>query len=154
VSPPDDLIEAFAAAVPFALREMAGVEAVVRESRPLGADGLSGDVTAVVRLTAAAVWRFALAVPEATAGALARRVLAGTVDEVSSDMVRDCLGEVANVVAGQAKTLLVGSPNHFVLSVPTVTAGGADAGVGGWLIRFESDAGAFAVHLGGGEGRQ
>lgn len=151
MSPPDDLVEAFTAAVPFALREMAGVEVVVCESGPATPDRPAADLTAVVGLSAAdSKWRFALTASNATAGALTRRVLVGATDDVSFDMIRDCLGEVANVVAGQAKTLLVGSPNHFMLSVPTVTAGGIADEAGGWVIRLESDAGAFAVHLSSG----
>jgi CheY-specific phosphatase CheX len=69
------------------------------------------------------------------------------VDPVAEDMVRDCMGEVANVVAGHAKALLVGRPSHFTLSTPTVRSGGPVAGNGGWVIRFESDAGAFGAHL-------
>ncbi|HJZ54260.1 MAG TPA: chemotaxis protein CheX, partial [Gemmataceae bacterium] len=95
---PDELVEAFTVAVPFTLREMAGVEGVVRESRPAtAADGFA-DLSAVIRLTAAGgEGRLILSFSERTAADLARRVLAGTTDEVAADLVRDCMGEVANV---------------------------------------------------------
>jgi chemotaxis protein CheX len=146
VEVPRELVEAFTEAVPFALREMAGVEAIVRDSGPAtGAE--SADVSAVVRLTATSgESRLVLCFPERTAEALARRVFAGTVTEVSADLIRDCMGEVANVVAGQAKVLLVGTPAHFTLSTPTVQVGPVDV-VGGWMIRFESEAGEFGVRL-------
>ena len=121
---PDELVEAFAVAVPFALREMAGVEVVARDAhRATAADGFA-DLSAVIRLTASGGegW-MVLSFPGSTASALAQRVLAEVADEVSADMVRDCLGEVANVVAGQAKALLVGRPSHFTLSTPVVRTG-------------------------------
>src|SRR5262245_23207950 len=144
----DDVVEAFAAAVPFALREMAGVEAVVRDARQVTAADEFAGLSAVVPLNAATgEGRLVLRLPERTAAELARRVLAGTADDVSADMVRDCAGEVINAVAGQAKALLVGRPSHFTLSTPTVRAGSPVEGVDGWLIRFESDIGSFAVRL-------
>ena len=144
---PRELVEAFAEAVPFALREMVGVEAVARGSRPATAADNAADVSAVVRLAAAdGESRLIVCFPEQTAAELARRVFAGIVMEVTADLVRDCVGEVANVVAGQAKVLLVGKPAHFTLATPTVHDGPVDSD-GGWVIRFESDAGAFGVRL-------
>src|SRR5262245_18217579 len=142
------MVEAFSSAVPFALREMAGVEAFVRDARPAtNMDGIEG-LSAVIRLTAAAgVGRLILNIPEATAKELARHVLTETPDGVSAELIRDCVGELANVVAGQAKALLVGRPGHFRLSTPTIRVDGPTDVSGGWLIRFDSDVGPFAVHL-------
>jgi chemotaxis protein CheX len=145
----DELVAAFVAAVPFAVREMAGVEAVPRNPRPAtAADGFAA-VSAAVRLTTAGgEGRLVLSFPQKTAAALARRVLAGVVGEPDEAMVRDCVGEVANVVAGQAKALLYGTPSHFMLSTPTVLPEGAAGPPGGrWVIGFGSDAGEFALHL-------
>jgi CheY-specific phosphatase CheX len=149
VGAPTELIDALGTAVPFALREMAGIEAVVRDTGPESpADGSAG-VSAQIRLTTAAggAWRLVMSFPPALAALLAGRILAGTGAAGAADMVRDCAGEVANVVAGQAKALLVGSPYHFTLSVPTVAAGPPASAPGGWVIRFDSDAGPFTAHL-------
>jgi CheY-specific phosphatase CheX len=149
VGGPDELLRAFAEAIPFAVRELAGVEAIPRDPRPAGAaDGLT-DVSAAVRLTTAAgEGTLTLSFPRETAAALARRVLAGAVDDPDAAMVRDCIGEVANVVAGQAKTLLYGTPSHFTLSPPSFPPGGAAGEPGGrWVIGFDSDVGAFAAHV-------
>jgi len=143
-----ELVEAFAQAVPAALREWAGVEAFVRECSPASAvDPGAGLVARIGLRMASGEGRLELFLPEQTAAELARRVLAGTVDPMAEDLVRDCMGEVANVVAGHAKALLVGRPSHFTLSTPVVRSGGPMEGTGGWVIRFESDAGAFGVHL-------
>lgn len=145
---PRELVEAFTEAVPLALREMAGVEAVARDSQPAGvADGFVG-LAAIIRLTAAAgEGQLILSFPERTAAELARRVLAGTTEEPAADVIGDCMGEVANVVAGQAKALLVGSPAHFTLSTPTVRTGPGEMPDGRWVIRFDSEAGEFAAHV-------
>jgi CheY-specific phosphatase CheX len=146
---PDELVAAFAEAVPFALREMAGVEAYVRETHPAIAADRFGDMSAIVHLTAACgVARLVMTYAEQTATALAQHILAGTTDDVSPDMIRDCIGEVANVVAGQAKAFLVGSPAHFTLSTPTVENGDAAMHVPGRkVIEFDSNVGRFAVQL-------
>jgi CheY-specific phosphatase CheX len=150
VDTPDELVEAVATAVPFSLREMAAVEAVVRGTRPATEADQTADVSAVVQLSASGCrWRLVMSFPKQTAAALAQRILAGTVDEVPADMVGDCMGEVANVVAGQAKGLLVGSPSHFTLSTPSVRTGGpVEVASGLWVIQFDSDVGEFTVHLG------
>jgi chemotaxis protein CheX len=149
VGSPDELVGAFAAAVPFAVREMAGVEVAPKNPRPAtDADGFA-DVSVAVRLTTAGgEGRLILSFSQGTAAALARRVLAGVVGDADQAMIRDCMGEVANVVAGQAKALLYGTPSHFTLSTPTVLSDGA-AGVpeGTWVIGFDSDVGAFAAHV-------
>lgn len=145
----DELVFAFAEAVPFALREMAGVEAFVREEHPATADDGFGGLSANVRLAATGgAASFSMLYPEQTAIALTRCVLAGTTDQASPELVRDCIGEVANVVAGQAKALLVGSPAHFTLSTPTVRSGDPGAlPAHARAIAFESSVGRFTVLL-------
>jgi chemotaxis protein CheX len=145
----DELVDAFTTAVTFALREMANVEAAVGAVRRSTAADRCAAVAAVVRLTASGgEGRLTLSVPEPTAANLARRVLTEVSSDVTADMVRDCMGEVANVVAGQAKTLLVGTPSHFTLSTPSVHVGGSvGPETGGWVLPFESDAGAFTVYV-------
>jgi CheY-specific phosphatase CheX len=147
VDTPTELVDALSEAVPFALREMAGAEVVLRADGPATAADAAGGVSAQIRLTAAAgVWALILNLSDRTAAELARRILTGTPAEVDEGMMQDCAGEVANVVAGQAKALLVGTPLHFTLSTPTV-AQRCDPGDGHRVLRFDSDAGAFAIHL-------
>ena len=145
----NELVEAFASAVPFALRELANVETVARDARRTTAPDPSADLFASIQLNASSgEGRLVLCFPAATATALARRVLAEVTDAPSEEMIRDCLGEVANVVAGQAKALLVGSPAHFTLSTPTVWARDAEQlATECWEIPFASDVGEFTVRL-------
>jgi chemotaxis protein CheX len=146
---PDDLVEAFATAVPFALKEMADVEAVVRDSRVASAADGFADVAATIRLaTRCGEGRLVLSVPKQTAAALARRILVEVGIVVTPDVIRDCIGEVANVVAGQAKAQLVGSDSHFTLSTPIVETGEQVQPTSSrWIIQFDSNVGEFAAHI-------
>jgi CheY-specific phosphatase CheX len=145
---PGELIEAFTTAVATTLREMAAAEVVVRDaSRASGGEGLA-DVSAALRLDADAERWLILSFPRATAAALAGRVLAEVGGEPDEGMIRDCAAELVNVIAGQAKALLFGTPHHFTLSTPTVLAAGPSGVADGrTVVRFDSDAGAFTLHL-------
>lgn len=136
---PDELTGAFAAAVESTLREMAGVGAVRRDPTGLTA----ADVTVAMGLDGDAPRWAVLLLPAGTADALARRVLAGVADP-DGGFVRDCGAELLNVVAGQAKTLLFGTPYHFTFTTPTTPPAGPGPGV---ALGFDSDCGPFALRL-------
>jgi CheY-specific phosphatase CheX len=89
-----------------------------------------------------------LSCPTAVAAELARRVLGDASATLDAAMIRDCVGEIANVIAGQAKTRLYGTPHHFNLTPPTF--GGEippSANAERWVLSFSSDVGEFAVHV-------
>jgi CheY-specific phosphatase CheX len=143
----DELVEAFTAAVPFAVRELAGVEAVVQDLSPAAVETAEQIVAGIVLTFADGQGMLVLSFPAKTADELTRRILAGTAAQLSPDLIRDCMCEVANVVAGQAKALLVGSPSHFVLSTPVIATAGPAERTGSCKVRFASDAGPFDVCL-------
>jgi CheY-specific phosphatase CheX len=145
---PDELIEAFTTAVATTLRELAGVEVVVRDVvRASESEGLK-DVSVALRLEADTDGLLVLSFPAGTAAALARRVLAEVGQEPDEGMIRDCAAELVNVIAGQAKALLFGTPYHFTLSTPTVLTAGSAGGAGGRAaVEFDSDAGPFTLRL-------
>ena len=145
----DELHAALTESVAVALRELAGVEAAARDSHETSGPEGFADVSAALRVTTSAGdGYFVLSFTDAVGAALARRVLAESGTEPDAEMTRDCLGEVVNVVAGQAKTLLYGTPTHFTLATPTVTAGApALAEPERWLVTFASEVGEFALHV-------
>jgi CheY-specific phosphatase CheX len=62
------------------------------------------------------------------------------------------MGEVANVIAGQAKTLLAETPYQLLLATPRVLSGagfevGSLPGIEGLVVVFDSDAGVFALQV-------
>jgi hypothetical protein len=71
---------------------------------------------------------------------------------LGGDLVPDCMGEIANVITGQAKTLLAGTSYQFAFVLPTVLA---DSSVDirptqvedSLVIALSSDLGAFTMQL-------
>ncbi|MCI0457936.1 MAG: chemotaxis protein CheX [Gemmataceae bacterium] len=149
------LVEPFSSAVSLTLSEMTGTEVAVRgvSRGPLPAE--LGDVTAVLELFGAPEGPLVLSFPARTASALAGRALAEVTSSPDEEMIRDCIGEFGNIVAGQAKALLFGTPHAFTFTTPTVTAGPLPAAPPGrqfLMIAFVSDSGEFTLCVGLGEG--
>ena len=145
----DELLATLAEAVAVAFRELAGVEAAPLNSRTVsGAEGFA-DVSAVLAVTTpAGPGYFVLSFSDDHGTALAKRVLADLGADPEPGVIRDCLGEVVNVVAGQAKTLLYGTPLHFTLATPTVVAGApALANAERLLVTFAGELGEFTLHV-------
>jgi chemotaxis protein CheX len=146
------ILEPFIEAVSMTMREMAGAEVVVEAACLSKYCRTVGDVSAVLALAFASPGHVVLSFPAATATALTRRVLTDVTDAPDSVLVGDCVGEVTNVLAGQAKALLLGTRYHFTLSTPTVLTGigreidHAD-GAQCLMVTFGSDLGTFALAL-------
>jgi len=68
----------------------------------------SENICADLRFTSGIEGSLVLIFPQRTAEALADRMLAGVSIDVGDQLIRDCAGEIGNVVAGQAKALLSG----------------------------------------------
>jgi CheY-specific phosphatase CheX len=130
----DELLEPFITAASTALSAMASTEVVVQDTFSLTRTKSRvpfpmTDIRVEVGLESAVASLLVLSFPHRTAAALAGQILAGATDTVDESLMRDCIGEignVGNVVAGQAKALLAGTPYRFAFSLPEVLAG-ADA---------------------------
>src|SRR5262249_21629264 len=133
-----------------AVRGMAGREAVVQGVCRNALPATLGDVSAVLPLTPGIVGPLVVGFPAQTAAAFAARMLDGEGGTVAADVVADCMGEVANVIAGQAKALLAGTPYHFAFGTPKVVRGAgheipSPPGEDCLVAVFASDAGAVAL---------
>ncbi|MFO0803210.1 MAG: chemotaxis protein CheX [Gemmataceae bacterium] len=106
--------EAAAAAVQTAFEELCQTPVV-----PAEAVAPAGAVVATIGLKRTPPGVLCLAFAPAALEALARRYLPE--EPPSEDLWRDAAGEFANVIAGQLKTCLKGTPFHFDLSTPQVT---------------------------------
>jgi len=151
---PDDapeVVEAFVAATLTAFQELTATPVTPRGPVRLCTTPAAGDVRARVDLRRPRPGRLVCTFPLAVLESLARRYLpAGAA--LTADVVDDCAGEFANVIAGQAKTMLKGTPYHFALSIPAVSRGqppaaDAEPGRGHWLLLFDSDVGGFGVQV-------
>jgi chemotaxis protein CheX len=148
----ENLLEPFIAATRAALGEMAGAEPVVRAVSRKPMQHALGDIAAVIRLRSIrGDASLVLGFPQRTAAALARRILADATQAVEEDLIRDCVGEIANVVAGQAKALLAERPVRFEFRLPQMVVNGAEfrppKGLECLVVVFDCDQGEFALQL-------
>jgi chemotaxis protein CheX len=150
----NEVLEAFIQAVCVTLREMASTGVFLQDCSLTRGHRTLGEVSAIIalRFEAGGTGSLVLGCSEATAAGLARRVLAEIGEEPDEAMIRDCLGEIANVVAGQAKVVLLGTRWHFLLSTPRiVSAAGQElpqcAGGECLVAVFGSDVGEMVVEV-------
>ncbi len=146
----DQLAEALTAAVQQAFLDMASTDVCVRSVDQLSAPAPLGDMTVALTLSSPLDGWLLLSAGSQTADALARRTLTGTAIELNPALLADCLGEFANVVAGQLKALSAGTPFHFSFSPPVLVSTDDLRGMIPMhvlVIAFTSDVGEFAVQL-------
>ena len=145
------LVEPLIAATCAALSEMAGLEMTVRSVYRKAMHHALGDIAAVFRLRSSNEGFLVLGFPHQTAVAFARRILAEVTPNVEENLVRDCAGEIANVVAGQAKALLAETPYRLAFHMPQVVIDAKEfrppQNLTCLVVAFRTDPGEFAVQL-------
>jgi CheY-specific phosphatase CheX len=116
---PEIAAEAFATGAMVALQEQLQWEFQIQPIPAAFPNPGDEFVEARIRLIRPAMGNLVLSIPEEAAAILAARYLPpGT--EITKTLADDVAGELANVIAGQAKTMLKGTPWHFLLSTPAV----------------------------------
>jgi chemotaxis protein CheX len=145
-----DLLDQFITATQVALAEMTGKQvspqAIYRSARYHP----QGDLAVVVEMQLATEGTLVLAFPRSAAAALACQMLGSATPHVSEELVCDCLGEIANVVAGQAKAMLADTAYRFTFSLPRVMASAEfqqGSGRDRLVVEFASDLGEFSLAL-------
>jgi len=146
------LLGPFTSATTMTIREMAGIEVSVRCVYQKNKHKIFGDISAVIGLIARTEGAMVISFPDASALAFTRRILTGVNDDPTDDIVRDCVGEVANVIAGQARGILANSPYAFAMSTPTVVSGAGHEirhkpDMPCLVTAFRSELGDFALQL-------
>lgn len=144
---PPEVVEAFSAAAITALQELVQVAADLDPAPPPPGADAAACVRAVVRLVRPIPGELTLLLSAETAADLARRYLPQGAP-LTEAMTEDVIGEFANVIAGQAKTALQGTPYHFLLSLPRVDRTQtvpAPPAAGAFALWFES--GCLRVYL-------
>ncbi len=136
----ENLLGPFIEATRVAFAEIAGTEVAPQGQFQRSSAALLGDMAAFLNLSGTP-GTMGLGFPKDTARALAERVLANVADIVDENLIGDCLGEMANVIGGQAKALLAATPYHFSFSTPTIVP---DVGQG--LPKFGSQVLAVIFH--------
>lgn len=143
---PEELLRPFVAAAQLAFEQMAGLSLAVRGSYRLPDFRTSGNVSAVIGLAGPGQGALVLSLGEDVAQAAARRVLAEVDDNPDRELVDDCVGELANIIAGQARGMLADSPYEFAFGTPRLVSGvgheiARDPGAPCLVLDFTSDVG-------------
>ncbi len=147
----EQLLDPFIAATRAALSEMTAADIVPRWTWHRPASPEVADISIVLRLTSAQEECLVLSFPERTATELARRMLTDVPADLDQQLIGDCLAEIGNVIAGQAKALLGGTPYQFSFSLPRIAVG-ADRlelpqNCDCFVISFIGEVGEFAVQV-------
>jgi chemotaxis protein CheX len=145
-------LASFIGATIVAFTEMAITDVAVQDVYRVPADALDADISAVLTLSSMMKGTLVLGFPKRTATAVAERVLADANVEITDSLVRDCVAEIANVIAGQAKTLLAGTAHELTFSLPEVVVGNSqwiaeEAGCKTLIVAFRTDVGDFSLRL-------
>lgn len=142
------VVEAVLAATTTAFEELCQTPVVSREPYLATECPVPDAVSARIILQRAVPGLLTLSFPRPMLEVLTSRYLPdGT--SVTSDLADDAAGEFANVIAGQIKTMLKGTPYHFSLTAPEIgMVGGKCNGESNSLtFLFDTDVGGFAVQL-------
>lgn len=118
-----EVLEAFIQSAAAMLRELTGYESWperIGAADAVAVTEAGPRIAARLRLLRRHPGELLLELAEPSAVKLAARYLPPDT-QLAADLIDDTVGEFANVIAGQAKTVLKGTPFHFSLSTPTVT---------------------------------
>lgn len=148
----EKLLNPFTTATIQTFQEMAGLTVTVKSVYEKSGYKMFGDISAVIGLMANVEGSMVLSFPDHTAADVVKQILRGVMDQPSQDAIRDCVGEIANVIAGQVRGQLEGSPYHFALSTPTIVAGVGHeirhkAGIPCQVVAFSSELGDFGLQV-------
>lgn len=116
---PSEVRGAFTTATITALQELAGLEAFAETPSEVLEFPCHEVILASVELRRDNPGRLLIVLSIDTASHLAARYLPQDTP-LSDEIVADVIGEFANVIAGQGKSILKGTPYHFSLSIPRV----------------------------------
>lgn len=111
-----------------------------------------GDVSGVMGLTGAATGSVVVSFPKRLACLMVGRMLGEPpADDLNSD-VCDGVGEIINMISGQAKAMLVKTKYHFTISIPSVISGQGHEishkkGTPNIVVLFEADGMDFALQV-------
>ena len=149
-----EILDPFIAAVCSTLAQMAQTAAEARAACATATSHSSGDVTVVLDLTPTPGAMLVLDFPGPTAQALADRVLTEAGGAADDALVRDFMGEIANVVAGQAKAMLHGTRHRFAFTYAedhparrTPSCSGRARRREFLIVDFASDVGDFTLRV-------
>lgn len=146
-----EILNPFLEAAVEVFRTMAGLEPRRGVPRIKGQEAGAFDVSGVVGFTGQVQGFVALSFREAAALYVAGAFMGEAVSAVDAE-VKDAVGELANMVAGGAKSALAAAGYELRISIPSVIVGPGHSisrprGIPCFEIPFETQGGPFSVEL-------
>ncbi len=145
---PRHVVESFTAATLTAFAELARTHLVPGEPYFTRIDSSDELVIAQITLRRAMPGQLLAVFPRKVLEVLVSRYMPAGLP-MTTEILEDAAGEFANVIAGQSKTMLLGTLYHFALSTPKIGLQANDLRDERefLVLPFEFDAGAFAVYV-------
>lgn len=135
------------------LHTMAGLTPVIKGIRIVQADRFSGDVSAVMGVTADHGEGFVgISFIMPLAKTVVARILGLDANQLDDSDIHDGVGELINMIAGSAKNALLGTPYKFKAALPNVITGqghevGFPRNAECWTATFEAEGQDFHLHV-------
>lgn len=116
-------INPFIEATVRALEMMAGMKPIRRSVEVREDYRLLGDISGIIGLSGHATGYVAVSLPATLAPKVVGAMIGDEPEAGLTEIVRDGIGEVINMIAGQAKTALSGTRHAFDISLPVIIIG-------------------------------
>lgn len=125
---PEEVIKHFIVSAKKAMSTMCGIKDVQKKKLYINKEAEAfGSISGVMGLSGATAstpaGSFVLSFPDKLATKLASNMLCTDPSELGVEDIEDAIGEIVNLVSGQAKKLLADTKFAFSISVPTVISG-------------------------------
>lgn len=146
------VLDPFVAVTRMTFMEMARTNLTVRATYQKQSYKIFGEVSAVLGLFGKSDGAMVLSFPRTTAVKVTQCIFPDFAVEDDDEMVKDCVAELANIIGGQTKGRLAGTPFAFNISTPTVISGSEHviqhkSGVPSLVAIFNGGIGEFALQV-------
>ncbi len=119
-----EIVEPFVKGTMVTLKTMAGLEVQLESIKVSGKDKLTGDVSGVMGLSGKRGEGFvAITFHESLAKQIVSHLLGLDVSELQEADIWDGVGEIINMIAGDAKRAFLGTPYQFDIALPNIITG-------------------------------
>lgn len=148
-----DYLKPFVEGTIVTLHTMASVTPTIKGIRIVQSDNFSGDVSAVMGVTAEQGEGFVgISFVMPLAATVVARILGLEANQLEDSDIKDGVGELINMIAGSAKNALLGTPYKFKAALPNVITGkghevGFPRNAACWTATFEAEGQDFDLHV-------
>ncbi len=135
------------------LHTMAAITPAIKGIRVVQTDKFSGDVSAVMGVTAEQGEGFVgISFVMPLAATVVAKILGLEANQLEPSDIHDGVGELINMIAGTAKNALLGTPYKFKAALPSVITGkghevGFPRNAECWTATFEAEGQEFDLHV-------